>query len=51
MDVIKVESEYLFLIFIKILNLFHNINAEIIFRDERLISCDHCSEDRCEMYM
>ena len=29
--------------------MFHNINAEIIFRNDRLISCDHCSEDRSEM--
>ena len=29
--------------------MFHNIKAEIIFRHDRLISCDHCSENRCEM--
>ena len=29
--------------------MFQNINAEIIFRDDCLISCDHCCEDSDEM--
>ena len=47
----KVESEYLFLNFIKILKIlcFRILTRKKFFRDDRLISCDHCCEDSDEM--